>query len=114
MANYKVKWHLNPINGICIALLVYLAITRGKPDTEPFIAPPGYVLVDSAEQYPHYEWVGRKMYDDEYLLRSYQLQLSVGPNNREYVVMYDYERVVGVLPLDNKCNLTELIFKDNE
>lgn len=96
MANYKVKWHLNPINGICIALLlVVIILVSGKPDTTKPELPV-------------------KAYDDEYLLRSYQMQLTTGPNGREYVVVYDYERVVGVLPLDNKCNLTELIFKDNE
>ena len=40
-------------------------------------------------------------------------QVSITPDGK-YVVFYDYDRLAGVVPLDDKCNLTKFIYGDND
>lgn len=97
---FKIKaYHVHPVNVVCITLLVtiiLMLLVSGKPVTEPTPYEP------SVEQF-----------EDSQLeqLRDYQLQIT--PDGK-YIVMYDYNRLVGVLPLDNHCNLTNLVMFDNQ
>lgn len=90
----KIKaYHFNPINVVCIILLVViLAFVAAKPAQQ--------------EQ----EQVNNAI-DKSAAMKDYQLQIL---DNGKQVILWDRDRIVSVLPLDNKCNLSEAIWRDNE
>lgn len=93
---FKVKaWIFTPQVIICYILLIaiFIAVISGKPATPAT--------------------TGDDAYDTHTLtykdMKEYQMEVTP-----HYVIVYEYNRIVGVLPLDNKCNLTKLIEDDNQ
>lgn len=93
---FKVKaWIFTPQVIICYVLLlaILIVVISGKPANVP---------EDEIGPYNTHTLTYRDM-------KEYQMEVT--PN---HVIVYDYDRIVGILPLDNHCNLTKLIEKDNE
>lgn len=93
------SYNMHPVGAVCITLLITiicLLLFSGKP------AEPVTPVTPPAETESSYDW---------HVAKDYQLELTI---DGKYAIMYDDDRVVGVLPLDNKCNLTNLIMLDND
>lgn len=101
------SWSLNPINVICLIMLgIIMFMLSGdkpaepQPVEEPIVKPAVIRIIE-------------KPYEED-LMRDYQLKSVKGGDRKQYMIMYDHHKVIGVLPLDNHCNLTNLILEDNQ
>ena len=104
---------------LMIAIIIFLQFSRPvDTHTHLEVDKDGVVREYSNEQDDEYyntEYKGNGAYDTHRLtwqdMKEYQLSIT---QDFKYVIMWDYDRMVGVLPLDNNCNLTNLIQLDNE
>lgn len=104
---FKVKaWIFTPQIVVCYAFLlaILICVISGKPATHLERDTDGVVREYSEpdDAYGTHTLTYRDM-------KEYQMEVTP-----HYVIVYDYDRIVGVLPLDNKCNLTKLIEDDNQ
>ena len=110
------SYHFNPINMVCILLLctIILLLTAFKSNNS--VLP---VTTEKVMQYPEKEqeqldFIKMQEYKE---YKDYQLSLKrilVNGKYKELVFMYDRSRLAGIITLDNNCNLTKTIYKDNE
>lgn len=91
---FKVKaWVINPITAICTLMVACILVLT-------IAAVPAREQAGEAQAIEH----SRQMKD-------YQLLLT---DDGKYVIMYDGDRLVTALPLDNHCNLTNAILRDSD
>lgn len=101
------KWHLNPVNLVCLILLSIITVTvltssrvHSDMDTDGVVRE--YTPPDDA--YGTHTLTYRDMKD-------YQIVITA---DQKYFVLYDYDRVVTAIPFNKTCNLSKAVLKDNE
>lgn len=103
------SWKINPVNLVCLIMLSIIMVTlltSNKPSSTHLERDTDGVVREYGKQDDEYYDTHPLTWQD---MKEYQLEVT-----GNHVIMYDYGRVVAVLPLDNHCNLTEAIEDDNK
>lgn len=105
----KIKaYHVHPVNVVCITLL--LVITFFLLSGYKTSSPEGRELVEDRMYQPEQPLVIReKSIQYKTFTRDYRIEIT---QDGKYAVLFDGNRLIGSLPLNNQCNLTNLLRLD--
>jgi hypothetical protein len=122
MKQFPIKaYHLNPVNMLCLIMLAITmtAVLMSGKSADKAELPAAPVAKEIPENKPNVLPVNDPFGGIENpvpweLTKDFQVQIvSYGKHGR-CAIVFDRNRIVRVLPLDNQCNLTFLINHDQE